>query len=315
MNYQIRCWQRAPRKTPQLECMSPPKYPKIAFRAPRSTTRCVERTSRTWAPSAGSALPISGVSLQSHTTIMGTPLQTAVAMSSERREDKSTSLVVHFLHVGKTGGTAVKHALASQTSLEHRSLRLHDHSVRLMDVPKGEFVVFFVRDPTSRFVSGFNSRQRQGRPRYNLLWTAAEERAFSQFHTPNELAIALSAREPERRLAAIHAMNSIFHVKSSYWDWFHSETYLRSRLADLFFIGFQERLNLDFDVLKHKLKLPPSLVLPEDEIAAHRTPHHTDRYLAATARSNLRQWYAADYECVEICRDLAATINSQESTS
>ena len=37
-------------------------------------------------------------------------------------------------------------------------VHLHRHAVRLRDVPVGEKFFFFVRDPVSRFVSGFHSR-------------------------------------------------------------------------------------------------------------------------------------------------------------
>ena len=68
---------------------------------------------------------------------------------------------LHFLHIGKTGGTAVKHALKPVAAAGH--LMLHGHDVRLHDVAPGEQVFFFLRDPLSCFVSAFYSRQREGR--------------------------------------------------------------------------------------------------------------------------------------------------------
>ena len=81
--------------------------------------------------------------------------------------------VVHLLHIGKTGGTALKTALAGAASPTH-VLILEDHPTRLRSVPVGERVAFFVRDPLTRFVSGFLSRQRKGRPRYFHDWSAEE---------------------------------------------------------------------------------------------------------------------------------------------
>src|SRR5205823_2768329 len=99
--------------------------------------------------------------------------------------------LVNLLHVGKTGGTAVKHALRTALHAGGYCIRLCRHGVRLRDVPPGEKVVFFVRDPASRFVSGFYSRLRQGRPRYTSPWSRAEKAAFGRFGTPNDLAAAL----------------------------------------------------------------------------------------------------------------------------
>jgi len=74
--------------------------------------------------------------------------------------------LIHFLHIGKTGGSAIKYALTQYSVSGRYAIYLHSHNFRLRDVPIGESVFFFLRDPISRFKSGFYSRQRQGQPRY-----------------------------------------------------------------------------------------------------------------------------------------------------
>ena len=69
-----------------------------------------------------------------------------------------------FLHIGKTGGSAVQHALRS---LAREDIVLCGHDVSLNDVPRGAKAVASIRHPVDRFVSGFYSRLRQGLPRYN----------------------------------------------------------------------------------------------------------------------------------------------------
>ena len=210
---------------------------------------------------------------------------------------------MHLLHIGKTGGTALKTALAGAASPTH-VLILEDHPTRLRSIPVGERVAFFVRDPLTRFVSGFLSRQRKGRPRYFHDWSAEEAEAFARFHTPNQLACALSSAEPAEREAAERAMRAIQHVRDSYWTWFESEAYLRRRREDVFFVGAQETLELDLARLSAKLGLaePPSL--PRGDVAAHRNPAGLDRALDATAERNLKAWYAADYRFLALCRAL-----------
>lgn len=218
-------------------------------------------------------------------------------------------MVVHFLHIGKTGGTAVKHALMQAMDSSTHRIELHDHSTRLADVPAGELVIFFVRNPLSRFVSGFYSRQRQGAPRYQSPWSDQERTAFERFRTPNECAAALSAADEEQRRFASAAMHSIAHVRSSYWDWFQDEEYFLSRVADVFFIGFQEQLPMDFERLRHKLGLPQPLSLPEDDVHAHRNPAELDRNLTDVAVANLTRWYARDFAFVEMCRTVARELH------
>src|SRR5262245_41319225 len=125
---------------------------------------------------------------------------------------KQPTAVVHFLHVGKTGGTALKHALAL-TAVSR--VVLHDHTTTLAAIPPGQFVIFFLQEPLSRFVSGFYSRQRQGQPRYFSPWSEDEARAFGRFGTPSDLAAALSSASDEERAAAAAAMTSIQHVRDS----------------------------------------------------------------------------------------------------
>ena len=211
---------------------------------------------------------------------------------------------VHFLHIGKTGGTAFKHAVRAASPPPSRHvIHLHPHRVVLRDVPEGERFLFFLRDPVTRFVSGFYSRQREGRPRYRARWSPEECKAFERFPTPDALALALSADREEGMLARA-AMRNIRHVRDGYWKWFESEEYLRSRVQDLFFIGFQETLARDFEILKSRLGLPGRLALPDDAVEAHVTPPGLDRGLRAEAVENLRKWYEEDYRFLDLCREI-----------
>ncbi len=214
---------------------------------------------------------------------------------------------VHLLHIGKTGGTALKHALGSVADRPGRLiLKLRRHGTTLRDVPPGDRVIFFLRDPVSRFISGFCSRQREGRPRYLFPHTEGERLAFATFQNPNDLALALSSVDPVRKERAFAAMREIGHVKHGYARWLHSADSLRARVADLFFIGWQETLADDFALLKAKLSLDPRLRLPDDEITAHRSPPDVARRLDDVATQNLRSWYADDYALIRECRRLLA---------
>jgi hypothetical protein len=209
---------------------------------------------------------------------------------------------VHMLHIGKTGGTAVKLALDGQLSSGNYSIVLHQHNVKFMDIPRGERVIFFLRDPLNRYVSGFCSRQRQGQPRYISPWNEGEKAAFAYFKTPDQLARALSSQNGEENAKAIFAMKSIGHVKTHYWDWFESPDYCMSRLEDLFFAGFQEQLDEDFDDLRKKLGLPGCATLSTDAVKTHKNPQTIDTALSDEAVENLKEWYSGDYGFISFCR-------------
>lgn len=104
---------------------------------------------------------------------------------------------MHFLHIPKTGGTAIIAALAPH-ALAY-GIVLHDHRVTLRDIAVGERVFFAVRAPLSHFVSGFNSRLRHGRLRDEVPWTAGEAAAFGRFPTPTALGRAVGPQSSHSR--------------------------------------------------------------------------------------------------------------------
>ena len=208
---------------------------------------------------------------------------------------------LHFLHPGKTGGTAIKAALEPVAGSGRFHLELHRHGTRLQDVPAGELFFFSIRDPITRFVSGFCSRQRQGQPRVFRPWTEGEARAFGRFSTANQLAERIFDDEH-----AADAMREVGHVNRSYWYWFGDEVAFLARSADLFFIARQSRLDDDFRTLATLLQLGPGVALPTDDVLAHRNPPDVDRRLSIRAKANLLRWYARDCAFVELCERIHA---------
>ena len=150
---------------------------------------------------------------------------------------------IHFLHVGKTGGSALKEALKKSAP----DVVNHGHKTRLCNIPIGDKAFFFIREPCSRFMSGFNSRQRRGRPRFDNPWSRGERIAFEAYPTANSLAESLYTNDHEQ---AVAAMRSIYHVRSSIYDWIISDNYIRARCGDIILIGLQEQLDQDFQHLK-----------------------------------------------------------------
>jgi hypothetical protein len=211
--------------------------------------------------------------------------------------------------VGKTGGTALNHVIAEYQSVSRYQPVLRGHEATLAGVPVGERFMFFIRDPLSRFVSAFNSRFREGRPRYHYPWREEERVAFAVFKTADQLASALSSGNPALREQAEQAMHGIGHLSAMYSFWFGGPDAFQARLPDLFFIGFQERLDDDFELLKQKLGLPAEAELPRGE-AAHQAPAGHDAQLGEAAQANLRHWYADDLVFVQLCRELAPRVNA-----
>ncbi len=217
--------------------------------------------------------------------------------------------LAHFLHIGKNAGTAMKAALRqAQGSAKYRVL-VHTHEVRLTGISEIDHYFFCVRDPIERYVSGFLSRQRQGQPRFFNAWNEGETEAFARFHSPDALAVSLSAGGTEQRDAEA-AMRAIRQVRTSYWDWFRDPEYFKSRADHILWIGHQEAL--DLGPLAATLGLE-SLVLPTDSWRANKSPDAKPE-VSDLARQNLREWYAKDYLFLDLC-DRAASSRGRFSGS
>lgn len=209
--------------------------------------------------------------------------------------------IVHLLHIGKTGGTAVAQALHAHSRTPTHVILKEGHRIQLRHVPPGEQIVFFLRDPITRFISGFYSRRRMGWPRYQGQWTPAESEAFSRFETPDAVGRALGSANVHERHGAEQAMRGIYHVQSHYWDWFDNEATFRSRQRDVLFVGRQERLADDFRVLTRLLHLPDAVQLPDDDVKSHRGALDDDKRMSAAAVGALRDWYREDYGFIKLC--------------
>lgn len=208
---------------------------------------------------------------------------------------------VHFLHISKTGGTSFKHilrerSLRTSTSGPMAGTRIytHHHALTMPETlvanPANK-VVFFLRDPISRFVSGFNTRLRQGLPARDNPWRPEEVKVFAQFTSPNDLAEGLSSDDLTRQDWALTAMRTIVHTRMHYTRWLHSVPYLEARLDRIMFIGFQESYDEDVRRFFELFGVAREVEVERQHIA----PSSQSNALSELAVENLRTWYAEDF--------------------
>lgn len=172
---------------------------------------------------------------------------------------------IGFLHVGKTGGTSIKDVLKDQVG---DGFYYHGHGGKLSRIWKNHpqrRMVFGYREPVSRFISGFNSRMRKGRPRYNVEWSKLERIAFENFKQPVELAEALGSNDKKVRSLAEMCMCSIQHVNKSLYEYLGSEDFLLKNSDNILYPYNVDTLHDDFDVIKFRLGIPQHIQLSSDE--------------------------------------------------
>lgn len=213
--------------------------------------------------------------------------------------------VIHFIHIGKTAGTAIRVAFAEESAVSGNVLPqkdklflMHGHGFKFTAAGDREKVFFVVRNPLERFVSGFYSRMREGKPKNYNPWNAAEKEAFTNFSTPNELGEALSSSNVGKQEAAKAALNGIGHVNTSYWDWFQDPEHLKKNSHKILKVLRQEQLNEDFEAFCREFDLSIS-GLPSDNIKSHRTPDKYPKGLSKEATVNLKKWYNKEYHFLE----------------
>lgn len=214
------------------------------------------------------------------------------------------------MHIGKTGGTAIKHVLRpifrAETETALGKVILHKgHTFKLADVPRGDKAIFCVRDPLSLYVSAFHSRLRKGQPKFYFEWSPAEAAAFERFPTPQSLAEGLGSDDEETLTAARQAMKAIQHIRGIR-RFLQSPGHVMEHRKQIAYIGRQETLDEDWQRIRALLELPEDIELPSDPKKSHRRRPSADPALDPDAETILRRYFKPDYEIIAACDRLRA---------
>lgn len=212
---------------------------------------------------------------------------------------------LHFLHIGKNAGTQIQVICARVNAAGHaKRIEVHPHEVMLPDLPPQDPYFFSIRNPVTRFYSGFYSRKRKGRPHYSYNWTRNEAIVFGRFEHANDLAEALFT-PGETGAAAARAMLSVQHVAMHQHHWFNLHGQFLTLRPPVHIIR-QEHFDTDMAVFLRKIGAPPDMTPKQVRGAAHKNDYAGIPDLSPLAIANLERWYAADFEFYRDCADWIA---------
>jgi hypothetical protein len=220
-----------------------------------------------------------------------------------RNPGKLNRRCVYFLHIGKNAGTQIGSLAHQLNELSRKNMIVRQpHHVLLWALPREDPYFFSIRNPISRFRSGFYSRKRKGQPRYNVAWSPHDEIAFAEFEHANELAESLF--EPGKvGNAACAAMKSIIHTSMNQCDWFSCQgNFLRLRPP--LWIVRQENFEADMNVLISRAfpDIDPSRIdFSTDDVSSHKNDYSGVPALSQKAKENLERWYAQDIAFYDMC--------------
>lgn len=212
---------------------------------------------------------------------------------------------IHFLHIGKNAGSYIHNVSRQINALSSDAVVVkHSHDALLKDLPEDDPYFFSIRNPVSRFKSGFYSRKRKGQPRVYSEWSAHDEIAFSEFEHANDLAESLFENGAIGR-KAYAAMKSIRHLSQNQCDWFSCcGNFLRVRPP----IWIIRQENFDADIRTWISKAFPDLDTSKinfdvDEISSHRNNYSNVPELSDRAKENLSRWYIQDLQFYDMCSE------------
>ena len=226
---------------------------------------------------------------------------------------KRRALRVHFFHIGKTGGNTVRDAITQSNYRQFKvEFEYHPHKHSLADIFPGEAYFVAVRHPVERFVSGFYSRKREGRPKNNAPHSPEESEAFQIFPHASDLAEALTSKSAITRKAARAAFSSIRHVNTEQRMWFGGNLDFLSTHPP---VGILRTEHLSSDLLKFFKGLGISApVIASTSLRRHENPKREQIPLTKSAKNNLLTHYRMDVAFYEGMLRSPALVSSSEWT-
>lgn len=199
-----------------------------------------------------------------------------------------------FLHIPKTGGTAIRTAIESVAVAEDGNrVRYFGHRSNLDDLAAYE-VFFVVRDPIERVISGFHSRRRMGLPRYHSVHTPGEAATFRRWPELEPLVLDIATGDTD----ALAAWDTVAHLRPLS-TWLVSTDVIEA--SNITYIAELSTLGREWPQMRALCGLGDDIELPSSPVASHRAPERPPE-LSGNARAALRLLLAEDYELYACCQ-------------
>lgn len=217
-------------------------------------------------------------------------VRTLAKAYSQKPKNKFGAPELVFMHVGKTGGTTINTFFRNCHDLGLRVPIVLNHNwsfqMTRLRYPKAKIIVV-LRDPLERFVSGFNSRLREGRP-LGHPWRNDEAIAFSHFNNAKVFVDALSSNDHYDISAALYCFRTIDHLRRGYrysFEGLHNNIEKSDRFLQV--IRIEDIGNTIHEVVANlntnKINKIPSIR------TAHQAPVSSGSFLKKISEENLKK--------------------------
>ena len=233
---------------------------------------------------------------------------------------------MYFIHINKTGGTFISR------KINKKNFQGWYHQKRPPELPllNSKFA-FFVRNPISRYVSGFNHLKyvldfkigdldieqlnikncpSPARIRRNIIkkrrfvYNKEFDYLLNSFKNANQLAESLSSKNTSIRKRAINLMSyPKEHLYKGIGWYFNNGDWLKRNKESIAFVGTQENLLADLNRLLKLLNSDDKMIKNKDMSFIRESPK-TDLYLSEEALYNIYKWYEkTDYEVLRLLKE------------
>jgi hypothetical protein len=213
------------------------------------------------------------------------------------------------MHIPKTGGTAYSDLSAAIAEQGYAMPLKLGHAWTferaIGSVPELRLCTL-IRDPLERTVSSFNSRLRQGRPKYRSMWTVEEAAAFSIFPDVRAFLDALVSDGHFEISATEFAFRNISHLRRGYAFYFKSPDYLEAHKDRLAFVADTAH-SMDLWKRLGAMSRVPEDLIESNFVRSHVAPVATIDALSKYSSSEIgamRGRLAREYAIYDILKSL-----------
>ena len=227
---------------------------------------------------------------------------------------------LRLIHVGKSGGSTVVQTLGVSQY----------HTIKPRFKPNEQYIIW-LRNPISRFVACFNmskyhyywhnrsealrircgfpdlgnNPERPERPEGNKIPILPSQYGYmiNYFDTANEVAESLDSVDSRRKQIATSLINHAYGHLASGLGWYtDSGQFIRRHKANIYFVGRQEQMDADMNLLCDKIGLPRIESLKKWRENRYSPPE--SKLLSARAVANLKNHYKHDYAALDVLLEL-----------
>lgn len=215
-----------------------------------------------------------------------------------------------YIHIGRTAGTAFRLSISSNPTLSQK-VNYNKHNITLPDLSPKSKIIFCVRDPVDRFVSGFYQRKNKLKRHISenqvSSWCKKEVAALDSYQDINHLLKELFSTDKIIRKNCLKKITNIMHIGryGSYWYWFKENDFITLNKSRFYSVLLHEKFEESMMRLIKKLGVDSLDIVKSRSISYDEYAPIDNNY-----RSELIQFLQHEYMFIQSLKNLEIIPNN-----